>query len=261
MAPDSGEPDAAALRDRVAQLEQTVADQQATIESLSSPPASRRGVLAALTGVAGAGALGAYSQRASAQAAGQVGTQSEPVDVVAWDLTVQNQLAGDLDAGDNSLTNVGAVEAQQLSDGVAGDGNNITRVWGDADEFVTLGVWRYAPGGTLSTSNNSYEELGDAEDRSEFGATGFLSVTDLTNLGSELYVSLSGRVDDISTGETATLRARSSPATESSFNETGGFNTDANQYSGGGIFWIESSVTGGSVTYSYIDVILLRKIV
>ena len=83
MAPDSGEPDAAALRDRVAQLEQTVADQQATIESLSPPTASRRGVLAALTGVAGAGALGAYSQRASAQAAGQIGTQSEPVDVFA----------------------------------------------------------------------------------------------------------------------------------------------------------------------------------
>jgi hypothetical protein len=83
MASDSGEPDAAALRDRVDQLEQTVAEQQATIESLSSPTASRRGVLAALTGVAGAGALGAYSQRGAAQAAGQVGTSSEPVDVFA----------------------------------------------------------------------------------------------------------------------------------------------------------------------------------
>jgi hypothetical protein len=113
MAPDSGEPDAAALRDRVADLEQTVANQQATIDSLAAPTASRRGVLAALTGVAGAGALGAYSQRASAQAAGQVGTQSEPVDVEAWDLTVQNQLAADLDAGGNSLTNVGAVEAEE----------------------------------------------------------------------------------------------------------------------------------------------------
>ena len=123
MAPDSGEPDAAALRDRVDDLEQTVADQQATIESLEQPPASRRGVLAALTGVAGAGALGAYSQRASAQAAGQVGTSSEPVDVEAWDLTVQNgaTLGGDLDAGGNSLTNVGAVETDNISLAPLGD--------------------------------------------------------------------------------------------------------------------------------------------
>jgi hypothetical protein len=116
MAPDSDD-DAAALRDRVTQLEQTVADQQQTIEALQQPPVSRRGVLAALTGVAGAGALGAYSQRGAAQAAGQVGTQSEPVDVEAYDLTVQNQLAGDLDAGGNSLTNVGAIETEKLSIG------------------------------------------------------------------------------------------------------------------------------------------------
>jgi hypothetical protein len=114
MASDSGADDAAALRDRVKQLEQTVAEQQATIDSLQPSTASRRGVLAALTGVAGAGALGAYSQRASAQAAGQVGTSSEPVDVEAWDLTVQNQLAADLDAGGNSLTNVGAVETERI---------------------------------------------------------------------------------------------------------------------------------------------------
>jgi len=114
MASDSGADDVAALRDRVTQLEQTVAEQQQTIEALQQPPVSRRGVLAALTGVAGAGALGAYSQRGAAQAAGQVGTSSEPVDVEAWSLNVQGQLAGDLDAGGNDLTNVAAVEAVDL---------------------------------------------------------------------------------------------------------------------------------------------------
>jgi hypothetical protein len=105
MASDSGADDAAALRERVDQLEQTVAEQQATIESLSSPPASRRGVLAALTGVAGAGALGAYSQRGSAQAAGQVGTSAEPVDVVSNDITTAKITDGDdgatYDVGDD----------------------------------------------------------------------------------------------------------------------------------------------------------------
>jgi hypothetical protein len=100
MASDSGD-DAAALRERVAQLEQTVAEQQATIESLSSPTASRRGVLAALTGVAGAGAVGAYSQRGAAQAAGQVGTSSAPVDVFANAID-----ANAVETGEQTINNV-----------------------------------------------------------------------------------------------------------------------------------------------------------
>jgi len=83
MATDSGD-DAAALRDRVKQLEQTVSEQQQTIESLSSPTASRRAVLGGAAAAAGLGALGWYSSYpARAQAAGQVGAQSEPVDVFA----------------------------------------------------------------------------------------------------------------------------------------------------------------------------------
>jgi hypothetical protein len=116
MASDSGADDAAALRERVAQLEETVAEQQATSESPERPTASRRGFVKAAAAAAGLGALGVYSSSpASAQAAGQVGTQSEPVDVEAYDLNVQNQLAGDLDAGGNSLTNVAAVETEQLN--------------------------------------------------------------------------------------------------------------------------------------------------
>jgi len=115
MASDSGD-DAAALRERVAQLEETVAEQQATSESPEQPSASRRGFVKAAAAVAGLGALGIYSSYpASAQAAGQVGSASNPIDVKAWNLTVQNQLAGDLDAGGNSLANVGAVETERVN--------------------------------------------------------------------------------------------------------------------------------------------------
>jgi len=129
MASDSGD-DAAALRERVAQLEETVAEQQATSESPEEPTASRRGLLSAAAGVAGLGALGIYSSYpASAQAAGQVGTASDPVDVEAYDLNVQgtatgllqNPLTGDLDASGNSLTNVSAVETGSLSTDQAND--------------------------------------------------------------------------------------------------------------------------------------------
>lgn len=104
MDPDDSGDDAAALRARVDALEQTVSEQQATIEELASPTASRRGVLAALTGVAGAGALGAYSQRASAQAAGQVGTSAEPVDIYANKIQQVNSFVGAVDTEGETFT-------------------------------------------------------------------------------------------------------------------------------------------------------------
>jgi len=117
MASDSG--DDAELRERVAALEETVAEQHHSIDSPEQPTASRRGFLSAAAAVAGLGALGIYSSYpASAQAAGQVGSASNPIDVEAWTLTVQNQLAGDLDAGGNDLTNVGAAEVGELSNEV-----------------------------------------------------------------------------------------------------------------------------------------------
>jgi len=131
MASDSGD-DAAALRERVAQLEETVAEQHHSSESPAQPTASRRGFVKAAAAVAGFGALGIYSSYpASAQASGQIGTSSEPVDVEAYDLNVQgtanglvqNPLAGDLDAGGNSVTNAAAVEAESAT---ITDGSSIT---------------------------------------------------------------------------------------------------------------------------------------
>ena len=116
------------IHDRLERLEATVADQQQTIEQLTEPPAvGRRGVLASLLGAGAVGGLAGYgSQSARAQAsgpAGQVGTGEEPVDVEAWNLTVQNEADGvggvenplteTLDADGNDVTGVGALEAEK----------------------------------------------------------------------------------------------------------------------------------------------------
>jgi len=77
--------DAATLRERVRELEQTVAQQQDTIQQLLP---SRRAVLAGGAGLVGGAAL---TGQASAQsAAGQVGTSSEPVDVEAATVTADS---------------------------------------------------------------------------------------------------------------------------------------------------------------------------
>jgi len=83
--------DAATLRERVRDLEQTVAQQQDTIEQLLP---SRRAILAGGAGLVGGAAL---TGQASAQsAAGQVGTSSEPVDVEAAEVTADSVNTGAL---------------------------------------------------------------------------------------------------------------------------------------------------------------------
>ena len=116
------------IHERIEQLEATVADQQQTIEQLTEPPAvGRRGVLASLLGAGAVGGLAGYgSQSARAEAsepAGQVGTGEEPVDVEAWNLTVQNEADGvggvenplteTLEADGNDMTGVGTVETEE----------------------------------------------------------------------------------------------------------------------------------------------------
>lgn len=103
-AADGGE----SLRERVSELEQTVSDQQETIQRLMP---SRRQTVAGL-GLLGAG-VGAgrlSSGTARAEAAGQVGTDTDPVDVQAWDLDVQNGA----EFNGNPLTGVGPLETEEL---------------------------------------------------------------------------------------------------------------------------------------------------
>jgi len=80
MAPD---PDAD-LRARVAELEQRVAQQQETIHSMLP---GRRSVLKGAALLGGGALVGAgTADRASAQASGQVGTTTDPIDVVAFSI-------------------------------------------------------------------------------------------------------------------------------------------------------------------------------
>jgi len=83
--------DAATLRERVRTLEQTVAQQQDTIQQLMP---SRRAILAGGAGLVGGAAL---TGQASAQsAAGQVGTSSEPVDVEAATVNADSVNTGEI---------------------------------------------------------------------------------------------------------------------------------------------------------------------
>ena len=104
--PDSTDPD---LRDRVAELEATVEQQQETIQQLLP---SRRRVLQAGGLLAGGGVLGAVTaDRAAADAAGQVGTLSKPLDVIAYSIQDRN--------GDSAFISVAASGSVQLSSGSA----------------------------------------------------------------------------------------------------------------------------------------------
>jgi len=100
---DTDDDDAATLRERVRELEATVAQQQDTIEQLMP---SRRAILAGGAGLVGGAAL---TGQASAQsAAGQVGTSSEPVDVEAatvsaTDVTTDSLNTADINLGQNLI--------------------------------------------------------------------------------------------------------------------------------------------------------------
>jgi hypothetical protein len=97
------------LRERVAELEATVQNQQETIRKMLP---GRRGVLKGAALVGGGGLVGALSaDRVSAQAAGQVGTTSEPIDVIAYSLQDRS--------GTNAFIEVVASGSVQLSSGSA----------------------------------------------------------------------------------------------------------------------------------------------
>ena len=151
--PDSekDEPSKADHEQRIAQLE-------ATVEKLMP---SRRSVLAGMAG-AGIGAAGMYgaSETARAQAAGQVGTETDPVDVKAWNLNVANQLTSDLDAGGNSVTNLAGVETEELRTTptrtiVQLDGNQTI-----ADDALTIVAWE-SESDSLNVSN-TLDGIGNA---------------------------------------------------------------------------------------------------
>jgi hypothetical protein len=107
--PPTDDTDTDTLRERVADLEATVEAQQQTITKLLP---GRRGVLKGSALVAGGGLLGALTaDRAQAQASGQVGTTSDPIDVIAYSLQDRS--------GTNAFLTVAASGSATLSSGSA----------------------------------------------------------------------------------------------------------------------------------------------
>ena len=144
MSQSDSKPDDERLRDRIEALESTVESQQETMRKLMP---SRRSVLQGAGGV-GLGALGMslFGSSASAQsAAGQVGTEENPVDVVLASLNMQ----GPLDMSGNDIENAGAVQAGRAVIGVdPADGGQ-----GIQDAINGLP----ADGGTVSLRAGIYE--------------------------------------------------------------------------------------------------------
>lgn len=103
------EPDDSDLRERIAELEATVEQQQQTIKRMLP---GRRGVLKGAALLGGGGLVGALSaDRVSAQASGQVGTTSEPIDAVLYSM--------DDRSGNDAFREVVASGSVQLSSGSA----------------------------------------------------------------------------------------------------------------------------------------------
>jgi len=181
------DPNPQALRDRVRELEQTVATQQETIDSLSqqSGAVSRRGLLGALAGAAGLGAAGVYgSTSAQAQAsgpAGQQGTASAPNDMFAWGLDVQNgaQFNG------TDLVGVGAAEVEESVTVTAGEASNTLHYGSNQDrgnagnDGVAVGIGARVPTessvsvGYQAARDNTGESVTEAGYEAALNNTGF----------------------------------------------------------------------------------------
>ena len=90
---------------------------------------SKRQLLAIAGSGLGAGGLAALGiSEASAQTgpAGQVGTDTEPVDVQAWDLNVANEVTGELPMAGNNLDTVGNIQVDGVPLDATDDVNFIT---------------------------------------------------------------------------------------------------------------------------------------
>jgi len=167
---------------------------------------TRRQLLAAtLGGSAGVAALVKLGiDPATAQsAAGQVGTQSSPEDVFAYDLDVQGALQRDLDAGGQAIKNAGSVSTAELDTG---------RTWVEVSGNRSLD--------TEYTNNSDSEILVNVTVVSEADATavglnwtGGVGQTDETRLTVDLNDTVSIRTT-VPVGQTYTANA---------FGDTGGF--------------------------------------
>ncbi|MDB2226190.1 hypothetical protein PM023_16205 [Halorubrum ezzemoulense] len=112
-------------------------------------------------GVAGLVALGVDPATAQS-AAGQVGTQSSPEDVFAFDLDVQGTLQRDLDAGGQAISNVGSVSTAQehrTSDSpilIGSDGRREDFEGADPDARMDAALSAATDGDLIIAENGAY---------------------------------------------------------------------------------------------------------
>ena len=152
MAPDD---DAADLRARVRELEQTLADHQATIEQLRDRGVGRRAILAGGAGLVGGAAL---TGQASAQsAAGQVGTSSEPVDVAAASVSADSVDAGSVNAGAAAIGGYSPYTVARSSPDLQTD-TSVTYNGLTGSEYLIRYTGRLSDGGNLDVRFNGDQD-------------------------------------------------------------------------------------------------------
>ena len=126
-------------------------------------------------------------------------------DVDGGVLTGINEMFGPGGEGSGDAVTFEAVNAGEVSNGIAGSNNAITGIWGNQNEYVPLLSFSFGIGSqNLSTTSTTYTELTNNDMRPAFD----FSQLDLTNI-TGLYCSWgTGEMLNDTTDETLTARPR-----------------------------------------------------
>lgn len=150
----------------------------------------------------------------------------------------------------------GAFSADELSDGVAGSGESITRIAGDAGDVVSPVFFRVP--GTFTVSSTSFSSIGANADYPVFDDR----VLDIQNATARRGA-VAGWVNSLSDGETLTIRVEDAPESEIELTTTGRFMgpvADISGLSTTGIKRLEAEVSGGSAELRSLCTIIAREI-
>ena len=148
-----------------------------------------------------------------------------------------------------------SVNTGEFSNGVAGEGNTITAVFGNAAEYRRVASIPYLPGNTASTDSDTYVELGTGDDRV---TANIANIGIATNIESTLYVSVSGEINGA-----GSLREADSPSSEVTTDTGTPLNGPIAEYGGSGnAVRLEgkSSTQGGNRTFSRMVVHFYERI-
>lgn len=147
-----------------------------------------------------------------------------------------------------------SLSTDNLSDGVAGNGNTITGIAGDTGEVEVFASLSYLPGTSTTVSATSFSELGGFNARRTVA-------NDSTSLqNTQLVAMVSGRVENVSSQ--TTVRFASESTTETTLSSTGFFSTGFNSVTFGSFAStrVEAKVDTGDSDYSRLVLYLGREI-